>query len=681
MPVDYAEPQKLADFKIDVLPANSNTPIATKQPGSNIFTPTTPGDIVRYNSRNSDLGRPSNLPPVQSNLRNDGQYRTINLVPKSRNDGSIPSYAPPSRRTADQMQTIRNNGTAGLRTSGLSVGQNYARDQAAAEAAYYTGFFLSGLFDGLSQKYRPNPTTGYRRTGLEDLAYNAGTGAGNEARNIVKDARDALKRSRDDLWKNRPHFEIPQIKLPDFKFPEIELPKIPEFKFPEISFPKPKPIPPPKPASPQPKQTLRDRLKDVDVSSCGSIEMTVAYASRVTGHKEILDDEGYLIATEKIFVQTSVSSVTGLLRKYNPYLADKSDAQIIGYGADGYGGGQKITNSEGYFETSVFAYTVVNEDGYPTNPPFGRLNYPYQQIVAYSGTAINATSLNTLVEIFENSPLIPELISLQVDNPDTCPLTQTQPEPTPPPPPPPEKDCCRMGCCPKPTEINYQLIKRLMLESLKEQKFSVDVPIATCKFNEQKQEWEPKIEFTTLDFFATSKNQAEQMAQIHVENAKQAAELCVNRNKESEVYASVPDWWQTRSFQKSQLAIQYAENLGDGKLSRSRWCLHIPHYRYGESHKPSFPSYQKGNFMGVQVLSDNSKIIVWCSSKPECLRVINALKQYVDPNFLQGIEKPRVTESNSVLKKVSVVPVLCQFFPDGQKNTVPQWSKKLRAKK
>jgi collagen type III alpha len=211
---------------------------------------------------------------------------------------------------------------------------------------------------------------------------------------------------------------------------------------------------------------------------------------------------------------------------------------------------------------------------------------------------------------------------------------------------------------------------------------NIKVPVCVC---EQKADgtWQPKRTTTTVKAItnkAGTSNNSQTIISEHEELFKANSELCLAKNKEFEAYLSVPDHWPTRSGQKPQLAIQYAENLGNGKIGRTRWTLLIPHYRYGQSHNPKFPTYEKGHFLGVQVLNDNSKITVWCKSAPECLRVINALKQYVEPKYLKGIEPPTVTDSNSTKKEASVISVLCQFFPNGQKDNAPSWSKRLRKK-
>jgi collagen type III alpha len=212
---------------------------------------------------------------------------------------------------------------------------------------------------------------------------------------------------------------------------------------------------------------------------------------------------------------------------------------------------------------------------------------------------------------------------------------------------------------------------------------SLEVPVCMCE-QQPDGSWKVERGTTTVKAIANKDGSASNAATVlseHEELFKANSELCLAKNKEFEAYLSVPDYWQTRSPQKPQLAIQYAENLGSGKVGRSRWTLLLPHYRYGEAHKPNFLDYEKGNYRGIQVLRDNSKIIVWCKTEFECLRVINALKQYVDPDFLKGIKPPETTNSHKDYKEVPVTPTLCQFFPNGQKDAVPLWSKKLRDKK
>ena len=106
----------------------------------------------------------------------------------------------------------------------------------------------------------------------------------------------------------------------------------------------------------------------------------------------------------------------------------------------------------------------------------------------------------------------------------------------------------------------------------------------------------------------------------------------------------------------------------------------LPHYFKPKTYKPKFPDYEKGDTEAIQVLTDNSKIIINAKDKTECLRVINVLKTYIDPNFLKNLKPPKVGDRGGVYKKCRVTATQCAFFPDGQKNTVPEWTLKLREK-
>lgn len=102
-----------------------------------------------------------------------------------------------------------------------------------------------------------------------------------------------------------------------------------------------------------------------------------------------------------------------------------------------------------------------------------------------------------------------------------------------------------------------------------------------------------------------------------------------------------------------------------------RWPLTIPHYVGG--HKPQLPSYRKGQWEGILVLKDNSKVIVNAVSREESERVINALRQFINPSMLAGAQLKVGLRKGNQLKQCLVVPKSVRFFKTGQKNTVPDW--------
>jgi hypothetical protein len=180
----------------------------------------------------------------------------------------------------------------------------------------------------------------------------------------------------------------------------------------------------------------------------------------------------------------------------------------------------------------------------------------------------------------------------------------------------------------------------------------------------------------------TTGNESAKVQAQFAEIAKANEEICRHKNQSlEEPVAVVPEWWQVRVFQRPQLVIQYAELLDNGKLGSSRWSVTIPHYNKPKTSKPQFPRYEKGNFEGILVLSDNSKIIINAKNKTECQRVINALKAFVNPKYLKDARPPKIGERPGTYKRVNVVPVRCHYFSTGQQNTLPNWSLSLWDKK
>ncbi len=161
--------------------------------------------------------------------------------------------------------------------------------------------------------------------------------------------------------------------------------------------------------------------------------------------------------------------------------------------------------------------------------------------------------------------------------------------------------------------------------------------------------------------------------------------VCSSVNRDHAV-AAMPEWWAVRvGADRPQLAILFAEVFPTGKLGKSRWTMHIPHYNRPKGAKPSIPTYTKGHWRGVLTLTDNSKIVVNANSKTECHRVINKLK-ILTPFELRRDRhgkaiKPQITEdSDSKLKEVRVTPVRADYYRQGRLNETPDWSISLRKK-
>jgi hypothetical protein len=137
----------------------------------------------------------------------------------------------------------------------------------------------------------------------------------------------------------------------------------------------------------------------------------------------------------------------------------------------------------------------------------------------------------------------------------------------------------------------------------------------------------------------------------------------------------LPEYWQTRTGQRPQLVILYREIMPDGEFGAGYYPLHLAHYNKPEGYKPAIPSYAKGNIMGIYTFADNSKLIVNAKSITEAKRVIRSLLQWTDPQ--QAGELKLGEHGGKRYQEIRVKAVRIDFYPNGQRNSSPQWSKKL----
>ena len=145
-----------------------------------------------------------------------------------------------------------------------------------------------------------------------------------------------------------------------------------------------------------------------------------------------------------------------------------------------------------------------------------------------------------------------------------------------------------------------------------------------------------------------------------------------------ECYTAIPDWWQIRlGADVPQAIVQYAEIKADGKFGAPKYVISIPHYsRTKETTAVTdFPTYTKGQKMGILTLSDNSKLIVNAKDSSELELVIGKLKLTIDANRLDGSVYSDGTRKGTNLQQIQVAPRSVKYFPTGQKDTKPAWIK------
>jgi hypothetical protein len=143
---------------------------------------------------------------------------------------------------------------------------------------------------------------------------------------------------------------------------------------------------------------------------------------------------------------------------------------------------------------------------------------------------------------------------------------------------------------------------------------------------------------------------------------------------------SIPDSWNVKTVpHRRQLVVLFAPTKDAirqfPESKGSRWQLVIPYpTQTALTRTAKFPTYNKGNFMGICTLKDNSSIQVNCSDKTECLRVLRALIVYVDPQYKPSGKLEDncsiVERKGSKLKKIRVQPREGHLYEQGRIDAV-----------
>ena len=158
------------------------------------------------------------------------------------------------------------------------------------------------------------------------------------------------------------------------------------------------------------------------------------------------------------------------------------------------------------------------------------------------------------------------------------------------------------------------------------------------------------------------------------------ADLLALQCNVSDAIAAVPDWWQVRlGADRPQLLIQYAQQFTDGTWDKPKYIVSIPYWNKSKDATviTDFPSYQKGQYQGCLILSDNSKLIINAKNATIASSVIGAISLGIDPLKLIGSEYTTSERRGNRLAEIVVFPRIAKFFATGQKDLNPTWSKKF----
>ncbi|MBN4004750.1 hypothetical protein [Nostoc sp. LPT] len=623
--VTYADPTTTrTPLHFDVMPPSKqaspivNSP-AIRQPFSAQQVST--GQLARPIDYHA---QPQNIPSVQEQIRQDGRtWKTIDITPNSS-----------ARPRINTIQSV-------IAGTNVVSGNNFAQEQAFEQAAYLLGWSLSGFWDGaIEGKNYPNEQLRLKRDFAEDGAYAIGNKVGDQIRNLGEQGKANLE----DLWKNRPHFEIPTIQIPKFDrpgMPDLSIPKIPEFDIPDlpkIKFPglpepripepesKPQPttkekdIPTPREPKPKPvPPTPIRKLRELELSPCGSIIFRISYVTKTLGKYFVTNEDNTGGHFEQITVPSSLDEVYGLFSGwYTRTYANDLDFSLPSLkqwieSGGGTGEVRRIDLGNGTAYEAVYGIgNGVYADGNPYGSGYPKY-YASQINIGVEGITTKA-AINYLLDSLSFNGRTPEVYHLDISNPDAkdCPINKkVLPEP----PPLPPQDCdCAMICCP---EIDYRKIQAIIAEEVKKLDVTAAIP---------------------LSFQIRHEGDTPQMV-------IQCAE------KKSAASGNQP-----------------------AKYDSAKYPITVPHWKGGQNDKPTLPPYKKGNWQAILVLADNSKVTINAQNEAECIKILNAIKPWINSKMLEGsyFKGGKITTKEPI-KESQVYPKYGRYFSKGQKNGKPDW--------
>ena len=165
------------------------------------------------------------------------------------------------------------------------------------------------------------------------------------------------------------------------------------------------------------------------------------------------------------------------------------------------------------------------------------------------------------------------------------------------------------------------------------------------------------------------------MKQMLIDQNKALATFC---EMNTDAIAAIPEWWPNRiGSGRPQLIIQYAKKKDNGDYDSAKYVVTVPHYK-DESKGTKAPNlsnikpYEKGQYMGILTLPDNSKLIINCKSPDEAKTVCSDLIRTT--KYAIGDCEFTISERKGQnLKEDRVFPRVMKYFPQGQKDTKPLW--------
>jgi hypothetical protein len=154
-----------------------------------------------------------------------------------------------------------------------------------------------------------------------------------------------------------------------------------------------------------------------------------------------------------------------------------------------------------------------------------------------------------------------------------------------------------------------------------------------------------------------------------------------NTRCSNDPFLVVPDSWPMKvESGRPQLVLIYADKNKDKTWGSRRYEFCIPHFdsKLRKALKTLVPKeIKKGSHQGTYTLTDNSKIITYCKTRTEALRVLDAFDKLVVKGMRTNNKKPGEINPNTKFLEVTLYPYEARYFSEGQHKLTPDWKDKL----
>ena len=148
----------------------------------------------------------------------------------------------------------------------------------------------------------------------------------------------------------------------------------------------------------------------------------------------------------------------------------------------------------------------------------------------------------------------------------------------------------------------------------------------------------------------------------------------------SDCLAVVPDWWQVRlGADRPQLLVSYAAKFADGTWDKAKYVISVPHWSRSKllTLSTDFPIYRKGQYQGVMILPDNSKLIVNAYTSAAAFAAIDKFALGIPSAMISRAVTKVASRRGRDLLSIVVYPRSARYFATGQMDLSPTWVNKF----